>query len=250
MRALVTGASSGIGRDMARELSRRGFDLILVARNKEALEALQRELPTKTQIIPMDLSAEENCFKLHEQLKDQPIDFLINNAGYGIFGYFEDTELDKELNLIDLNVRAVHILTKLFLKDFIAKDYGFILNVASSAAFLPGPLLSSYYASKSYVLRLSESIYGELKKRGSKVSISVLCPGPVHTKFDERAGVSFSLNGMSSEWVAKYAIEKTLQKKLIILPGFQMKASKFLERFVSEKALIRLVFKIQHRKEK
>lgn len=248
MKALVTGASSGMGRDMARELSARGFELILVARNQAALEELQRTLPKEAQIIAMDLSLPENVFKLYEQVKEQSIDLLINNAGYGIFGEFTQTDLQKELNLIDLNIKAVHILTKLFLRDFVKRDHGFILNVASSAGFLPGPLLSSYYASKSYVLRLSEAIYGELKKRGSKVSISVLCPGPVRTHFDERAGVRFSMKGLSSQYVAHYAITQMFLKKLVIIPGLQMKTVRFLERFVPEKALIQIVFHIQHRK--
>ena len=163
MRALITGASSGMGADMARILSCKGYDLILVARRKECLEKLKRELKTEVDIIPMDISSTFNCMKLYNKLKNQDIDILINNAGFGMFGSFDKTDLDKELEMIDLNVKAVHVLTKLFLKDFIKKDKGYILNVASSAGFMSGPKLSTYYATKNYVCRLTEAIYQELK---------------------------------------------------------------------------------------
>jgi short-subunit dehydrogenase len=154
-KALITGASSGIGRDMARVLSSKGYDLILVARRKDRLEELKNELKTDVQILPYDISNYENCISLYNEVKDQNIDILINNAGFGIFGDFLSIDLEKELNMIDVNIKSVDILTKLFLKDFKEKNKGYILNVASSAAFLPGPLLSSYYASKAYVLRLT-----------------------------------------------------------------------------------------------
>ncbi|WP_040196503.1 SDR family NAD(P)-dependent oxidoreductase [Candidatus Soleaferrea massiliensis] len=249
MLAMITGASSGIGRDMARELSRRGYDLILVARRRDRLEILQKELKTKVQIIPCDVSKKESCFSLYHQVEDQDIDVFINNAGFGLFGAFEETDLERELELINTNIRAVHILTKLFLRKFIRRDKGHILNVASSAAFLPGPLLSSYYASKSYVLRLSEAVYEELRRRGSHVRISVLCPGPVRTEFDRVADVRFSVKGLSSEAVARYAIEKMLRGKLIITPGAMMKATRFVERFASEKLLLRCCYHMQKRKQ-
>lgn len=249
MLAMITGASSGIGRDMARELSRRGYDLILVARRRDRLEALQRELKTKVRIIPCDVSKKESCFALYRQVEEQDIDVFINNAGFGLFGAFEETDLERELELINTNIRAVHILTKLFLRKFIKRGKGHILNVASSAAFLPGPLLSSYYASKSYVLRLSEAIYEELRRRGSHVRISVLCPGPVRTEFDRVADVRFSVKGLSSEAVARYAIDGMLRGKLIITPGAMMKVTRFVERFASEKLLLRCCYHMQKRKQ-
>ena len=158
MKALITGASSGIGRDIARELSNRGYDLILVARRKSRLEELANELNTKVEIIDMDISSTYNCMQLYNKVKKDNIDILINNAGFGLFGSFDETNLDKELDMIDLNIKAVHVLTKLFLKDFIEKDKGYILNVASSAAFVPGPLMATYYATKAYVLQLTEAL--------------------------------------------------------------------------------------------
>ena len=159
MKVLITGASSGIGRDMAEIYSNKGYELILVARSKDKLELLANKLKTKVKIIQMDLSIPENCFRLYDLVKDEEIDILINNAGYGVFGKFLDTDLNEELNMIDLNIKAVHILTKLFLRAFKEKNKGSILNVASSAAFSPGPLFSSYYASKAYVVRLTEALY-------------------------------------------------------------------------------------------
>ena len=139
----------------------------------------------------MDLRDAKSCRMLYERVKAEEIDILINNAGFGLCGAFDETSLDRELEMIDLNIRAVHVLTKLFLKDFIARDHGFILNVASIAAYAPGPLMATYYASKAYVLRLSQSIYGELRRRGSHVHVAALCPGPVRTEFQSgsRRGV-------------------------------------------------------------
>ena len=174
MRALITGASSGIGRDMARELDKMGYDLILVARDINRLQEVKNSLKGNVEVIQMDLEIEENCKRLYGQAKD--IDILINNAGFGTFGGFTETDLDKELSLIDTNIKAVHILTKLYLKDMVERDSGHILNVASNAGFMPGPLMCAYYASKAYVVRLSEGIREELKKKKSRVKISLLCP--------------------------------------------------------------------------
>lgn len=248
MKALITGASSGIGRDMAKILSAKGYDLILVARRADRLEELKKELKTSAQIISLDLSKEESCISLHEQVKNENIDILINNAGFGVFGAFDETDLHEELRMIDTNIKAVHILTKLFLKDFKVKNSGYILNVASSAAFLPGPLFSSYYASKAYVLRLTQAIYGELRKTGSNVYVGALCPGPVHTEFDTTANVSFSLKGLDSRFVAEYTIKKMFQRKLVIVPGTIMKCAHFFEKFLPDKLLIRFAYTAQKAK--
>ena len=168
--ALVTGASSGIGRDMARDLAKRGYNLILVSRDEQRLEKLKKEFDVEVTTIAMDLSNSENCKNLHKEVKEKfgNIDILINNAGFGEFGFFTETNLEKEINLINTNITAVHILTKLFLKDMQQVNSGNILNVSSISGFLPGPLMAAYYSSKSYVLRLSQSIREELKKQKSK----------------------------------------------------------------------------------
>ena len=248
MKALITGASSGIGRDMARVLSEMGYDLILVARRKDRLEQLKSEFSTNVEIICLDVSSTENCFKIYETVKEQDIDILINNAGFGIFGKFTDISLEKELNMLDVNIKAVDILTKLFLKDFKAKNKGYILNVASSAAFLPGPLLSSYYATKAYVLRLTEAIYEELRREKSKVYIGALCPGPVNTEFNNVADVKFALKGLTSEYVAKYAIKKMFKRKMVIVPGFIMKCARFAAKLAPEKLLLKIAYNQQKKK--
>ena len=252
MKALVTGASSGIGRDMARYLGSKHYDLIITARRTDRLLELKKEIEEKygvnVRVITCDVADEKQCRGLYEQTKNDGVDMLINNAGFGIHGKFSEIDLDRELNLIDTNIRAVHILTKLFLKDFVKKDSGCILNVASSAGFLAGPLLSSYYASKNYVVRLTQGIYEELRREKSNVKISALCPGPVKTEFDKVANVKFAMDGVSSEYVAKYAIDKALRGKMIIIPGMLMKLSKFWERFLSEKAVTKISYNIQKRK--
>lgn len=251
MKALITGASSGIGRDMARYLAKLGWDIIIVARRTDRLKELQSEITNvNVQIIECDLSKEEQCYNLYEQTKSQNIDMLINNAGFGIHGEFVEIPLEKELELINTNIKAVHILSKLFLKDFVARNSGYILNVASSAGFLSGPLLGSYYASKNYVVRISEAIYEELRRSKSNVSISVLCPGPVKTEFDKVANVKFAMDGLDSAVVAKYTIDNALKGKLIIIPGFMMKCAKLFQRFISEKATTRISYYIQKRKNK
>ena len=246
MRALITGASSGIGRDMARELAKRNYELILVARDEERLKELQKEFTVKTTIVSMDLSNEENCKKLYEQEKD--IDILINNAGLGAFGNFDETDLDKELDLIKTNVTAVHILTKLYLKDMVKEDKGIILNVSSIAGFMPGPLMAAYYASKAYVLRLSEGIRAELKKKKSKVQISVLTPGPVNTNFNNVADVKFNLHSLTSEYVAKYTINKLLKGKFIITPGITIKLARFFTKIIPNSIIVKFVYYAQERK--
>lgn len=248
MKALITGASSGIGRDIARELANKGYDLILVARRKTRLEALKKEFSTNVEIITSDLSSTFNCMKLYESVKDKNIDVVINNAGFGLAGDFTETSLDKELDMIDLNIKAVHVLTKCFLKDFKEKNKGYILNVASSAAFQPGPLMNTYYATKVYVLNMTLAIYEELKQSNSKVYVGCLCPGPVDTEFNKVAKVEFVIPSLSSEYVARYAVKKMLKRKLVIIPGTQMKITYFLSKLSPLKLKLWITYHIQQRK--
>lgn len=248
MKALITGASSGIGADMARILSRRGYDLILVARNKERLEKLKQELTTSVQIISLDLSSTFNCMKLYNKVKKQDIDIVVNNAGFGLFGEFSDTNMDRELDMIDLNIKAVHVLTKVFLQDFKEKDKGYILNVSSSAAFGPGPLMATYYATKAYVLHLTEAICEELRRDGSQVYVGALCPGPVRTNFNEVAGVQFGVKSLESYDVAEYAIQKMFAHKTVIIPSGMMKAVAFGRRFLPRRVIARFTYDIQRKK--
>lgn len=251
MKALITGASSGIGLEMAKYLASRKVELILVARSREKLEKLQEQLNTKTTIIVTDLSIEQKVKELYVLTKNENIDILINNAGFGYCGDFDKGELTVDIPMIETNVKAVHILTKAYLRDMIKKDSGYILNVSSSAGFLPGgPLMATYYATKSYVLSLTEAIYYELKKKKSNVSISCLCPGPVKTNFNMRANVEFKVKAMCSKEVAKYAIDEMFKKKMLIIPGFKMKCVKFFSHFLSDKGLLRKTYRIQYKKRK
>ncbi len=246
MRALITGASSGIGRDMAKYLAQKGWDLVVVARRTERLLQLKEELSNvDVMCITADLSKREDCAMVYEQTQGTQIDMLINNAGFGLAGHFDDTDLDTELKMIDTNVKAMHILTKLYLRDFVKRDSGIILNVASIAGFMPGPLLATYYATKNYVLRLSQAIYKELKKKGSKVTISALCPGPINTEFFDVANVKFLISGVNSERVAKLAVDKALKGKLVILPGMT-KILPFVLRLVPQKLVMSVLYKVQY----
>lgn len=250
MKVLITGASSGIGRDMAKVLGKKGYDLVLVARDKERLETLAEELNNSYNInvetIPMDLSVKQNCIDLHKRVSN--VDILINNAGFGDCGNFTHTSLDKELKMIDTNIVAYHILTKLYLIDMKAKNSGKILNVASIAGFLPGPLMATYYSTKSYVVRLSQSIREELSKEKSKVQISVLCPGPVATNFNKVANVKFNIREANSKDVAEYAIKKLLKGKFYIIPGLDVKLGIFFSHLIPSKFVAKITYMAQKRK--
>jgi len=246
MKALITGASSGMGLDMAKYLHKLGYDLFVVSKDKEKLDEIYKDY-NNVQIIGLDLTKKNNCIKLHNILKEEHIDILINNAGFGDAGNFSETSLDKELEMIDLNIRAYHILTKLFLKDFVKRDYGRILNVASIAGFMPGPYMATYYATKSYIVNLSLAIYEELKKDKSNVKISVFCPGPVKTNFDNVANVKFNIMQISSKYASKYAIDNMFLDKLIIIPP-NMKLNKFLSKISPTKLVLFVNSKVQQRK--
>ena len=245
MKALVTGGTSGIGLDIARELDKRGYDLVLVS-EKSTVDT--NEFKNKVEILNMDLSKIDNCYKLHDQVKD--VDVFINNAGFGLFGPFYETDLNKELKMIDVNVKAMHVLTKLYLKDMKDKNKGYILNTASAAAYTYGPLMSTYYASKSYVYKLTTAIYEELRREKSNVVISCLTPGPVYTKFQEKANVDFTVSTLKSEYVGKYAVDKLFNKKLLIVPGFSIKFSKLFINFLPVKLALKICYGFQKRKDK
>lgn len=248
MRALITGASSGMGADMARVLASMGYDLILVARRKSRLDRLKKELDVNVEVISMDLGSSFNCVKLYNEVKNMDIDILINNAGFGAFGEFDKTNMDKELDMIDLNIKAVHILTKLFLNDFKKKNRGYILNVASSAGFMPGPLMATYYGTKAYVLNLTQAINEELRRSNSNVYVGALCPGPVDTEFNKVAKVHFEVKSLDSYEVSKYAIKGMFKKKMLIIPGLQMKLAIFFSRFVPRRTLLKITYNIQKAK--
>ena len=248
MKVLITGASSGIGKDFAKLLINKYDELILVARDDTKLKKLKEELnkvPNKrVKIIPLDLSVKENLRKLYEDNKD--VDLLINNAGFGDCGYFYKTSLDKDIDMINTNIVAVHILTKLYLSEMIKRNKGHILNVASVAGFMPGPLMATYYSSKSYVVKFSESIREELKHLKSDVKISVLCPGPVKTNFEKTANVQFQVSKAKSSDVANYALKHL--NKFYIIPGFGTKLAHIGAKLLPTSLVSKMVYKVQKKR--
>lgn len=248
MRALVTGASSGIGREISYYLASLNIDLIIVARNKKELEKLKEKVNVDVKIITLDLIKKDNVYKLYDLVKNDNIDILVNNAGFGLFGLFYETNLDRELEMIDLNVTTYHILTKLFLQDFIKKDSGYILNVCSSAGFMAGPRLSTYYATKNYITKLTMAINEELRQMKSNVSISALCPGPVNTNFNKVANGEFSIKEISPKIVAKVAVDKMFKRKMLIIPTFKMQCAVFFTRFIPYRLQLIIAYHIQGKK--
>lgn len=249
MTALVTGASSGIGREIARKLASMGIRLVISGRNVEKLEELRDEIGSnRVKIIPADISQTSECVRLYKEASAYNVNILVNNAGFGLFGRFETTELERELEMIDVNVKAVHALTKLFLNDFSSRNKGYILNVASAAGFMAGPLMSTYYATKNYVVKLTEAIHEELRVQGSNVYIGAFCPGPVMTPFNDVAGVDFGLRGITAREAADCAVKGMFERKQIIVPTLKMKIAVYGSRIVPDPLLARVTYNIQTKK--
>jgi uncharacterized protein len=243
--ALITGASSGIGMDFARLLSREGYELFLVARSEAKLRALASELGN-AKVIVSDLvfpDAPQRIFDV-----SGGVDVLVNNAGFGVSGPFTETDLRKELEMIQVNVTALTHLTRLFLPPMLARKSGHILNLASTAAFLPGPLMAVYYATKAYVLSFSEAIADEL--RGTGVTVTALCPGPTATGFAEVAGMESSrlfslIRPMRSEAVARYGLRAMRHGKRVAIPGIANKLSTQSIRVSPRRLVTTIVRKLQ-----
>ena len=246
--AVVTGASSGIGRDIAVMLAKKGYELVLAARDREELEKTAKMTRKKCTIFAADLSIRENCYKLYEKTREMDVEILVNNAGFGVFGEFTESPLSRQLNMLDLNVGAVHTLTYLYLCDMRKRDKGHILNVSSLAAFAPGPLLSGYYAGKAYVYNLSLAAAHELKRDGSRVKISVLCPGPVDTNFNSRAGVNFSIKPLSSRRCAAEGVIGMFRGETVIIPGLFNKIASFGMRYLPRELVMWACYFVQKRK--
>ena len=200
MYALVTGASAGIGLEIARYLAVKGYDLILTARREDRLQKVRRQI-----------------------LDKYPDRKVLVIPGMGVYGRFLETDLEKELTLIDLNVTSVHILSKLFLRLMVKNGHGILLNVGSCAGFTSGPTFSSYYASKNYVVRLTEAIHEELRQAKSPVKVCCLCPGPVDTAFNDNSGVAVSGKQITAKQAAREGVDGALKGKMLVIPGTKMK---------------------------
>lgn len=247
--ALITGATSGIGKEFAIQLAARGYRLIICGRRVERLEELKSQLSVPVEIIQADLSRKKECFNLIEQLKDENIDIFINNAGFGLAGAFTETDIKKEVSMIKVNDVAMHILFKGMLQNMQEAGEGHILNVASSAGLLPGgPYMAGYYASKAYVVSLTRAVAVELKEMGSNVHVSALCPGPVDTEFNANADVVFALKGISAKQCVTEALKGMDRKKLIIVPSIRMKLATTFSHLVPYPILVKITGRQQKKK--
>ena len=253
--SVITGASSGIGVELARRFAIEGFSVILVARREEKLlevkEQLKNYLDDEAEclVITADLRNMEECAALADRLEDMPVRIFINNAGFGDCGPFTETDTDKDLDMIDLNVKALHYFTKRMLRKFKRQGGGYLLNVASSAGLLPaGPFMATYYATKAYVVSLTRAIARELKETGSRIYVGCLCPGPVDTEFNRNANVQFSLKGISAEYCADYAVDMMKKRKVLIIPTLLMKAAVLAGRFIPQELYIASVSGQQKKK--
>jgi short-subunit dehydrogenase len=245
---LITGASSGIGYEMARQLAAKGYDLLLVARRLEKLETLKLELEKSFRItvhvISKDLSDLQQAYALYEEVKQHgwEVNMLVNNAGRGLYGNFADSDLDTELQLINLNISAVVILTKLFLQDMLVRKEGRIMHVASLLSFLPFPYYSVYSATKSFILAFSETLAAELE--GSGVIVTTLCPGPVDTAFNSEAmwkTNAYQANvPVSPEIVANHGVQLLLHGKGKKIIGFNNWFISNLPRITPDKIMMKI----------
>lgn len=254
MTALITGSSGGIGSDLARLFARDGFNLILTARRLEKLNELKSELENQFKInvsvISLDLSEKNAAKSLYDFTKSHnlSVDILVNNAGFGDFALFSDCKLEKQQQMIQLNIMTLTELTKLFLPQMLERKNGRILNIASVASFMPGPKMSVYYASKAFVRSFSEALSVELKKSG--VTVTALCPGPVSTDFWNRAEADNSslfkhLFFASSEKVAEFGYKCLMKGKVLAIPNFSTRFFVFLAKFLPLSWTRNLVYKIQ-----
>lgn len=247
-RALVTGASSGIGEALAHRLAREGFDLVLVARRGAELERVARELPSGAgvELVSADLSRPEAPAMVFERVGERGVDVLVNNAGAGWVGEFSTAPLGRQLELIDLNVRALVELTHRALPAMLARRSGRVVQVASVAGFLPGPLASVYYASKAFVVSHAEALRHELE--GTGVTVTLSCPGPVATEFQRASGVTGRVGeraSMSARDVADATVDAMLAGRFLVVPGAANAALVALSRVVPNRALAGLVSRMQ-----
>lgn len=249
----ITGASSGIGREFARRYAKMGCRLILTARRADRLEALAEELRqahgTVCRILTADLAREEECTRLCKELEGETLDIFINNAGFGVCGSYLETDAAKEEEMVRVNVEAMARLFRFAVRKMQAAGGGTILNVASSAGLLPGgPYMAGYYASKAYVASLTRGVAEELRQMHSPVYVCALCPGPVDTEFNDRAGVIFALKGITPEFCVDEAIHGMLHHKTIIVPSAFMRLCTSAQKLLPTPLLMPIVARQQKKK--
>ena len=249
----ITGASSGIGREFARRYAKMGCRLILTARRADRLEALAEELRqahgTVCRILTADLAREKECTRLCKELEGETLDIFINNAGFGVCGSYLETDAAKEEEMVRVNVEAMARLFRFAVRKMQAAGGGTILNVASSAGLLPGgPYMAGYYASKAYVASLTRGVAEELRQMHSPVYVCALCPGPVDTEFNDRAGVIFALKGITPEFCVDEALLGMMRHKIIIVPSAFMRLCTSVQKLVPTPLLMPIVARQQKKK--
>lgn len=245
----ITGASSGIGREFARRYAQMGCRLVLTARGREKLEELAAGLGVPCRVLPADLAKASEVERLCAEMQNERVDIFINNAGFGVCGPFSQTSEEAETELLRVNVEAMHRLFKFELGQMSAAGTGTILNVGSSAGLLPGgPYMAAYYASKAYVVSLTRGVAEELKQQHSRVYVCALCPGPVNTGFNDRAGVVFALKGITPQLCVDEALIGMKRRKTIIVPSAFMRAAMCAQRLVPIPALMPIVARQQKKK--
>lgn len=251
--AVITGASSGIGEEFASYFASKGYDLVISARRSGRLlqvkKSLENAYPVTCEIVTADVSRQEDCLRLYEHIKGRRIHVFINNAGFGECGKFLDTDFEKELSMIHVNVRAVYIFTKLMVQKFHKQGYGYLLNVASSAGLFPaGPYMAAYYASKAYVASLTRAAAAELAREKSFVYVGALCPGPVNTEFNQVAQVEFALPSISAKRCVQEAVHGMKKRQTVIVPSAHMKLAIAAQRLLPQRMLIRIISHQQKKK--
>ena len=245
----ITGASSGIGQEFARRYARLGFRLILTARRTARLEALARQLGAPCRILPADLAQPGECARLCAALEGERLDIFINNAGFGVCGRAWENDPAREQELVQVNVAAMHTLFQFALRKMQAQGHGLILNVASSAGLLPGgPYMAAYYASKAYVASLTRGVAQELREAHSPVRVCALCPGPVDTEFNDRAGVVFALKGITPQQCVDEAFRGIRRGQGIIVPSALMRLCTVGQRLLPDALLLPIVARQQRKK--
>ena len=271
--ALITGGSSGIGYALAKRFYRRGYDLVLVGRDEKKLrQAAARLVQMGTDVgeakhdrsecadsviggivetVVCDLTKKEECLRLHRLYQNRSLDVMVNCAGFGVYGQFVETDLEKEMAMMEVNCGAVHLLMKLFLQDMEKRGGGTILYVASSAGLVPGgPCMAAYYATKSYVTSLTQGVAEELRARHSPVCVAALCPGPVDTPFFGRAGISASAKASTPEAVAKAAMEGLDRGQTVIVPGVGNQLACVAARLLPARVILAVNRRIQEKKKR
>lgn len=247
--AVITGASSGIGRELAKELAAHGYNLILIARRKQRLIQLQQKLSCnpalKVILMPADVSLESDCYKIADACKEYPVSLVINSAGFGRVGASEKIPLEDELSMIKTNVLGLHLLTRLFADQMTS---GTIVNIASMAAFQPSPYFATYAATKAYVLQYSMALNYEMKQAHKPIRVLCLCPGPVKTEFDKVSGGRLAPGAMSARKCAKLTLKAVTRSSTLIIPGISNKCVRLLSKFSPYTLILAIEYYLQKRK--